>query len=47
MKKFLTIFSCIVGVLTLATTVILLIDRFVYKNGPKTEYITCDCEEDC
>jgi hypothetical protein len=46
MKKFAAVFSCIVGVLTLATTVILLIDRFVYHNGPKAEYVSCDCEED-
>ncbi len=46
MKKFLTIISSVIGLFTLAAGILLVVDRFVYHNGPKCGYISCDCETD-
>ncbi len=46
MKKLLTVISSVIGLFTLAAGVLLVVDRFVYHNGPKCGYISCDCETD-
>ena len=46
MKNFFTVLATIVGVFTAVAAALLIIDRLVYNNGPKSGYISCECEED-
>ena len=46
MKKFLSFISTVAGVFALFAAAALVFDRLFYKNGPATEYISCDCTED-
>ncbi len=46
MKKFLAFLTTVAGLFSLIAAAALVIDRLVYKNGPKTEYISCECDPD-
>lgn len=46
MKKFLSFISTVAGVFALFAAAALVFDRLFYKNGPATEYISCNCNED-
>ena len=46
MKNFFTVLATIVGVFTAVAAALLIIDRLVYNNGPKSGYISCECEDD-
>ncbi len=46
MKKFLTFISTVAGVFALFAAAAVVFDRLFYKNGPATEYISCDFTSD-
>ena len=46
MRNFFTVLSTIVGVFAAVAAALLIIDRLVYNNGPKSGYITCEVAED-
>ncbi len=46
MKNFLTFVSAVIGFMAAIATVAVVVDRLLYKNGPQTTYVSCDCEED-
>lgn len=46
MKNFFTVLSTILGVFAALVGAMLIVDRLLYNNGPKSGYVSCRCEQD-